>query len=64
MPKFSKYELQLICRSERNDFQPDSFDTIVADDLVSLLSQLIMLVANLHRRELQEASRVDDDIPF
>lgn len=61
-----KYELTLASKGTRNDFSVDSYDRIVADNLVSLLSQFIVLVASLHRRELEEAGATpnDDDIPF
>jgi hypothetical protein len=61
-----KYELTLTVRSEQNQsFTPDQFDRIIADGLVSLLSQLIVLIASLHRRELEEHGKSnEDDIPF
>ena len=62
----SKYELTLCHKTERSGFGVDSYDRIIADDLVSLLSQLIIIIATLHRQELEESSvrRNDDDIPF
>lgn len=61
-----KYELTVTCRSGDDlPFSANSFDRIIADDLVSLLSQFIILVASLHRREMEEHGRPsDDDVPF
>lgn len=62
-----KYELTLVCRSDKDaPFDMQSYDTLLADNLVSLLSQLIVLIATLHRREMEEhgKSTGDDDIPF
>jgi hypothetical protein len=60
------YELRVTCRGNNKDFSVESYDVIMADNLVSLLSQFILLIATLHRRELEEANvkNDDDDIPF
>ena len=61
-----QFELNL---TYRNNKELVSFDKIEADDLVSLLSQFIIVIANVQRKiveriEAETGRRVDDDIPF
>jgi hypothetical protein len=63
-----KFELTLAIKTEDNKFDVNSFDKIMADNLVSLLSQFMVLIGSIHNRILDEEriarGVVDDDIPF
>jgi len=56
----TKYHLTLHVM-DKEGFQAVQFDHIRANDLVSLLSQLIVLIPSLHRREMEEHGRPSDD---
>jgi hypothetical protein len=62
-----EYELTLSSKRTK-DFGVDTFDKIQADNLVSLLTQFVLLIASLHRRELEELGRRNEDddydLPF
>ena len=59
------FELTVVYKSDVATFNCDSIDKIVANDLVKLLAQFMIVIGSLHRRVMQEEGRwVDDDIPF
>jgi hypothetical protein len=62
------FELKLSYRSDNTSFTCDAVDVIMADNLVSLLSQFNVLIGSLHHRILEEEKIerrvIDDDIPF
>ena len=64
------FELTLLYKAGNIGFDTTAHDMIMADNLVSLLSQFVILIAQLHQRILQEersAANIkgtDDDIPF
>lgn len=67
MPRY--IEIRVVYKSDEADFNVNSSDFLVADDLISLLVQFNMIIAQLHRRILnEELSKVgklnDDNIPF
>lgn len=62
------YELKLSYRYA-GSFTVERVDTILADNLVSLIAQFVVLIGSLHRAiltelEAEEGPKVDDDIPF
>jgi|GEM_PF-4988795 len=63
------FELTLSYKSDIGNWETQSHDVLMADDLVSLLTQFNVLIAQLHRRivneEVSEHGGIkDDDIPF
>lgn len=60
------FELTVVYKSNRANFNCDSIDKIEATDLVSLLAQFMIVIGSLHRRVLNEEGlrETDDDIPF
>lgn len=64
------FELTLTYKSESSNFDTNSFDVIMADNLVSLASQFTVLLASMHHKILTEERMshfkdgTDDDIPF
>lgn len=61
-----QFELNL---TYRNGKELVSFDKIEAEDLVSLLSQFIIVIANVQRKiveriEAETGRSIDDDVPF
>lgn len=55
--------------AERNSgsFQPSFSEEITGDDLLEVLSKLILAIARLHKKILDEEYKrrvADDDIPF
>jgi len=62
-----KFELTLVCKVEGPTSDMHSIDMVVADDLVHLLAQFMILIVTVQRRVIQtETDRrvIDEDIPF
>lgn len=62
------FELKLSYTSQ-GSFDVKGFDVVMADDLVQLLAQFMVLIGSVHRKileeELTERGHIkDDDIPF
>jgi len=65
----NKYELRLTMKTGAGTWDVQSYDVIVADNLVSLLSQFIILIGSIHNRlmdnaKLDKFNQENDDIPF
>lgn len=62
------FELKLSYKSDAKNWDVTAFDVIMADNLVSLLAQFMILIGSVHSRILDEESLAmrapDDDIPF
>lgn len=62
------FELKLSYRADADQFSVDAVDIIMADNLVSLLAQFMVLIGSVHNRILDEERlkmrAPDDDIPF
>jgi len=62
------FELKLSYKGDVNQFSVDAVDIIMADNLVSLLAQFMVLIGSVHNRILDEERlkmrAPDDDIPF
>lgn len=71
-----KLELTLVVKSESKvtnskgeySWDTQSIDVVQGDNLTSLLSQFLIVLANIHRRIVNdiktELQVIDDDIPF
>jgi len=63
-----KYELSVTMRGDDGTWDLMSFDKIMADSLVSLLGQFLIVVGRMHQLEMDEHTKMklgnDDDIPF
>jgi len=62
-----KYELIVNAKSDENDkFSVQSHDVILADSVIHLAAQLMILLVSLANREAsaKQQKEVDDDIPF
>lgn len=60
-----KYELTIAMRKQ-DSFEFASSDKIESDDLLEIVSQLLIVIVRLSRLEVGNTRRyvVDDDIPF
>ena len=62
------FELKLSYKGDADQFSVDAVDIIMADNLVSLLAQFMVLIGSVHNRILDEERlkmrAPDDDIPF
>ena len=72
----AQFELTLVVRSEskvvntkgEHTWDTTSIDTVMGDNLTSLLGQFLIVLASVHRRIVNdiktELQVIDDDIPF
>ena len=62
------FELKLSYKEDNDQFGVTAVDIIMADNLVSLLAQFMVLIGSVHNRILDEERlkmrAPDDDIPF
>lgn len=60
------FEIRVSYQSDTRNFDVTAIDVVMADNLVSLLAQFMILIGTLHKRVLSEETEriVDDDIPF
>jgi hypothetical protein len=67
-PMMRHFELKLSYKEDNDQFNVTAMDVIVADNLVALLAQFMVLIGSVHNRILDEERlkmrAPDDDIPF
>jgi hypothetical protein len=67
-PMMRHFELKLSYKEDSEQFGVTAVDIIMADNLVSLLAQFMVLIGSVHNRILDEERlkmrAPDDDIPF